>query len=315
MRYLGKLYIDNKDAFNEYGVFIERNGHRQVVQMPVFKKIDITEWSEFDGVEADLSNPLLDSRQLQIQFCIINVKYAEDLFLALSDGVYHNFDFREIGKTLRLRLVSNGSFSSYIRLGKMTLTFAEDDYQSRLANAQPYGLGESEVVQRGYKIDNYDMSQFGMWVLQGTDDSIRKAANVRENLKITAKNMTGVVYDNYYVRWKSKDITLKLFINAENISVFWARYMALYNILFSAGLHTIYFAPANATYHFFYKSNSVSRFDVLTTGKVWCEFAVTITVTDWHPITAWLLLETEGDELVITENDGSNINYTITIRI
>lgn len=314
MRYLDRLFIDSKDAFDEYGVFVERNGYRQVVQMPAFKKIEVTDWPEHDGVEADLSQCLLDGRQLQVQFCVVNVRWAEDLFIALSDGAYHEFDFVEAGRTLTLRLVSNGSFSSYIKLGKLTLTFA-DDFPSGLKGT-PYELGESEVVQRGYEIDGYDISQFGMWVLRGTDDSIRKAANVRENLKTTAKNMAGVSYDGVGdVHWKSKDVTLKLFVNAADLTEFWRRYGALYERLLGLGEHTLYFSPADVTYHFFYKSNAVSRFEILTSGKVWCEFSVVLTLTDWHPVTAWMLLETEGEELVITENDGSNINYNIKIRI
>ena len=56
----------------------------------------------------------------------------------------------------------------------------------------------------------------------------------------------------------------------------------------------------------------MSRFKILTSVKVWFDFSVVMTVTDWHPVSSWLLLETEGEELVITEG---NINYTITIRI
>ena len=314
MRYENKLFIDGVDAMVEYGVFVERNGYRQVVQMPVFKKIEQTDWPEYDGVEADLSNPRLDARQFQVQFCIKNVRWAEDLFIALSDGVYHKFDFREIGKVMDLRLVSNGAFSSYIRLGKMTLTFADD--APAALKGDPYELGESEVVQRGYELDGIDFSRFGMYVLRGTDDSIRKAPNVRENLKISARNMTGVQYDGQGdVHWKSKDITLKLFVRATDIEEFWERYGALYQVLMEAGEHTFRFRPIDNDYHCFYKSNSVTRFDILTSGKVWCEFSVVLTVLDWHPVSSWLLLETEREELVITENDGSNINYNIRIRI
>lgn len=311
MRYENKLFIDGLDAMVEYGVFVERNGYRQLIQQPVFKKIDQTEWPEFDGVEADVSAPMLDARQFQIQFCIKNVRWAEDLFLALSDGVYHEFDFKEVDIKVNLRLVSNGAFSSFIRLGKMTLTFA-DDFPSGL-KGEPYELGESEVVQRGYTIDDIDFSQFGMYVLKGTDDSIREAPNVRENLKITAKNMSGASYDsNGDVHWRAKDMTLKLFVRAADLEEFWERYCALYQVLMSPGLHTFNFSPIDVDYHCFYKSNSVSRFEILTSGKVWCEFSVVMTVTDWHPVSSWLLLETEGEELVITEG---NINYTITIRI
>ena len=314
MRYENKLFIDELDAMVEYGVFVERNGYRQLIQMPVFKKIEQTDWPEYDGIEADLANPVLDGRQFQIQFCVKNVRWAEDLFIALSDGVYHEFDFKDLDIKRNLRLVSNGSFSSYIRLGKMTLTFADD--APAALNGDPYELGESEVVQRGYELDGIDFSRFGMYVLRGTDDSIRKAPNVRENLKITAKNMTGVQYDGQGdVHWKSKDITLKLFVRAIDIEEFWERYGALYQVLMEAGEHTFHFRPIDIDYHCFYKSNAVSRFEILTSGKVWCEFSVTLTVLDWHPVSSWLLLETEGEELVITENDGSNINYNIRIRI
>lgn len=321
MKYENKLFIDSKDAMVEYGVFVERNGFRQTLQMPVFKKPDTTEWPEYDGIEVDLSNPLLEARQFQIQFCIKNVRWAEDLFIALSDGCYHTFTFAEIEKTMTLRLVSNGSFSSYIRLGKLTLTFS-DDSPTRPAQPvikagdptpPPYALGASEVVQRGYKIDNLDLSRFGVYVLKGTDDTIRKAPNIREHLKITAKNINGVKYDSGGdVHWKSKDITLKLFMSVPSMKVFWQRYNALYYQLMGNGLRTFYFSPVDEEFHCYYKSNSVTRFERFASGRVWCEFSVVLTVTDWHPVSSWLLLETEGEELVITEG---NINYNIRIRI
>ena len=314
MRYTNKLFIDGKDAMVEYGVFVERNGYRQTLQMPVFKKVDTTEWPEYDGVEVDLANTMLDARQFQVQFCITNIRWAEDLFIALSDGTYHSFNFIEISKTMSLRLVSNGSFSSYIRLGKMTLTFSDDSPVKPTApNGIPYSIGASEVVQRGYLIDNYDISRFGMYVLKGTDDTIRKAPNVREKLKVTAKNLSGVWYDNGgTVHWKAKDITLKLFVSAASVKVFWDRYNALFAMLMANGLHTFKFSPIDEAFHCYYKSNSVTKFDVLTSGRVWCEFSVVMTVTDWHPVSSWMLLETEGDDLVITEG---NINYNIRIRI
>lgn len=116
-----KLFIDGRDAMLEYGIFVEKGGYKGVVQMPSFKTLDTTEWEEFDGVEVDLLSPVLDTRQFQIQFCITNVRYAEDFFDDLATGAYHNFQFTELGKTYRLRMVSNGSFSSFIKLGNSLL--------------------------------------------------------------------------------------------------------------------------------------------------------------------------------------------------
>ena len=93
------LFIDGRDAFLEYGVFVEQQGFRQLIQFATFKKVDTTDWPEEDGIEADLTNPQLDTRTLQIQFCITDIRYAENLFDKLTVGAYHAFEFREIKKT------------------------------------------------------------------------------------------------------------------------------------------------------------------------------------------------------------------------
>ena len=96
---VGKLFIDGLDAFSEYGIFVEQYGYKALVQMPSFKKLNSTEWPEYDGEETDLSNPILDSKTFSIPFCITDILSASDLFEVLSDGAYHIFDFAELGIT------------------------------------------------------------------------------------------------------------------------------------------------------------------------------------------------------------------------
>ena len=123
---VGKLFIDGLDAFSEYGIFLEQYGYKALVQMPSFKKLNSTEWPEYDGEEVDLTDPILESKTFSIPFCITDVENASDLFEVLSDGAYHIFDFMEIGKSYKLRLMTNPSLSGKIRLGKITLNFADD---------------------------------------------------------------------------------------------------------------------------------------------------------------------------------------------
>lgn len=300
MREVGKLYIDGRDAMLEYGIFVEKGGYKGVVQMPSFKNVDSTEWLEFDGVEVDLLSPVLDTRQFQIQFCITNVRYAEDFFDDLATGAYHNFQFTELGKTYRLRMVSNGSFSSFIKLGKLTLTFA-DDFPV-VPSGNPYQLGKSEVRQSGYELDGIDFSQFGSYILKGSDDSIRKAANVRENLKIDVKSIAGISYDDESAFFKSKDVTLKLLIDAADIDTFWYRWNALFSILMQPEQRIFYFSILPAEYDCYYKSMSVSKFEILRDGKIWCEFSVILTFTAYRPESSWMLLATEDFDWVITED-------------
>lgn len=291
-----KLYIDGHDAFLEYGIFVEKGGFKQVVQFPAFKKITTTDWPEEDGVEPDLVEPKLDARTLQIQFCITNVRYAEDLFDELSIGAYHTFEFREINKTLRLRMTQNGTFSSLVRLGKLTLTFSDDFPQ--IPDAPHYALDKSDIRQIGFEIDGVDFSQFGAYVLKGTSDSIRKAANAKDNLKVSTKDTHGVLYDNSAVSFKTKDVTLKLLIDAPNVTEFWARYNSLFAVMLQPEQRNFYYAELGNEYDCYYKSMTVQKFDILRSGKVWCEFNVVLTITNYRPVGQYMVLSHEDFALV-----------------
>lgn len=274
MRGEGRLFIDGKDAMLEYGIFVEKGGYKSLIQMPSFKKIDSTEWPEFDGEELDLTSPVLDSKTFSMQFCIVNIDYAETLFDELSTGAYHSFEFVDIGKTYRLRLTQNGSFSSFIKLGKLTLSFA-DDFPKR-PEGEYYNYGESGIRQFGYKLDGIDFSQFGLFVLKGSDDAIRKVPNVRSNLSVDSASLSGLIYDEKYVTFKSKDVALKLLINTDSIDEFWKRWNSLFAIVLKPDARTFYFSALGHEYECYYKSNSVTKFEIMRNGHIWCEFVLTL---------------------------------------
>ena len=121
----GRLYIDDIDAFAAWGVYLQDGSGKNVVQMPPLKAVNTTEWAEYDGIEADLSNPVLDSRSLQLAFHVTDITGADLFYDTLITSVYHNFRFPRIDKTYRLRLTSCGGISLYRRHGILTLTFAE----------------------------------------------------------------------------------------------------------------------------------------------------------------------------------------------
>lgn len=297
-----RLFIDGHDAFTEYGIFVEQGGYNQVIQFPAFKTLDTTEWPDDDGIEVDLESPQLNTRTLSIQFCIVNIRYAEDLFDELSIGAYHTFEFKDLKRTYRLRMTQNGSFKSKIKLGKLTLTFA-DDFPV-IPSGEYYPLGKSDIRQIGYEVDGIDMSQFGAYVLDGTDESIRKAASVRENLKISTKDIAGVIYDNSTVKFKTKDVTLKCLINCTGIDEFWRRYDALFAVLLDADERRFYYSALGNEYQCYYKSMSVSKFDILRNNRVWCEFSVVLTIIDYRPVGQYMVLAHENFDLVEVLTDG-----------
>ena len=297
-----KLFIDGRDAFVEYGVFVEQYGYKQLIQFAAFKKVDTTDWPEEDGIEADLLDPKLDTRTLQIQFCITNTRYAEDLFNELSMGAYHSFEFRDLKRTYTLRLAQNDTFSSFVKLGKMTLTFA-DDFPV-IPSGTYYALGKSDVRQRGFTIDDIDFSRFGAYVLEGTSDSIRKAANTKDNLKVSTKDSSGIIYDASAVNFKSKDVTMKVLINSSDIDTFWTRYNGLFATLLKSGTHNLYYSALDNEYDCYYKNMSVAKFDILRSGRVWCEFNIVLSIVNYRPVSQYALLAHEDLALVeILVND------------
>lgn len=301
----GNLFIDGTDAFAEYGVFVEQYGYKSLIQMPPFKSIESTEWQEYDGEEYDLSAPVLDSKTFSISFCITDIISASDLFELLSDKAYHTFDFRELGKTYKLRLTSNGSLSSMVRLGKLSLSFSDDFPVPD--EEKPYDTGAEDVKQHGYELDGIDFSRFGVYVLNGTDDNILKAPEVRRNLTIDNKAEAGVLYDAENVFYKSKNVTMKLLIRASDVTTFWKRWNSLFTALIKPDERSLYIDKTVEEFDCFYKSNSVSKFDILRNGRVWCEFSVTLTFTNARPTGNHALLATEDDALVITEDGESYI--------
>lgn len=276
MKY-SNVEIDGYNASERYGVVIEQDGLAQIIQVPSFKKVDTTEWDEYDGVEADLISPVLDAKTATITFYIYDLTKAQYLYQQLKSEKksFHTFSFLDLNREYDLRLTSNGSFSSMVKLGKMTLTFAFKNVG--VDEASPYQIDKTEVWQRGYKIDYIDFSQFGIWVLDGSDDNIRKFPAIRENLKIDCENEQGIEYDDWTVHNKTKDVTLNCLIDTDGIDAFWKRYNSLFFMLIQPNYRKFeYNGDANLCY---YKSMSVSKFRKLRNGKIWCQFSITLTFT------------------------------------
>ena len=296
----GNLFIDGQDAFVEYGIFVEQYGLKELIAMPSFKKIDSTEWDEYDGEEYDLTNPVLDAHTLTLQFYVMDIFAAGDLFEVLSNKAYHDFEFREIGRTYRLRLSNNSQLSRKIKVGKTSLTFVED--QPKIPSKQPFANAPQGFNQEGYMLDGIDFSRFGIYILHGTDEGVMKAPQVRENVIYDDPTKNGAIYDDYQVKYKTKQAQLKLLIHADNIADFWARYDAFFSKLLKPETRTFYLPSNYEEYDCFYRKMNIAKFDILKTGKVWCEFSVTLQFTNMTPLMNVTLLATEDGEFVLTED-------------
>ena len=46
----GKLYVDGKDAFATWGVFVVSGGWNELLAYPKLKEVESNDWQEEDGI-------------------------------------------------------------------------------------------------------------------------------------------------------------------------------------------------------------------------------------------------------------------------
>lgn len=246
----------------DFEISVLDGGLNDIVSFPNLKDVTKTDWAEHDGIEVDLSDPKLDSKKLKVKF----LGDVSKLLESISNGAYHTFEF-SIGRWM-LRLVSCSELNDNI----FSLEFADDFPLNDYSYLAP---SSNMISQRGYELDGIDLSNYGVAVLDGSDDEILKLPAVKPNLTVNVKNKSGVIYDSKIVKFKEKDVKLKCLMLAKDLTEFWTNYNALLYNLSKPELRSFYFQGYD--YDCYYKSQSVSEFS--TIGKIWCKFELSIVFT------------------------------------
>lgn len=299
----GKLFIDSEDAYSLYGVFITAGGYNELVTFPPLKGVVGNNWAEEDGGEFDLSAPVLDTRELNIKFACHGAGAGFGAFIGLlSDMAYHTFDFREIGKTYRLRLVSQSNFSVAPGLGLFTLKFADDFPLDGYTYREP---GDGIGSPAGYTLDERSLADYGVCFLQGSEAEIQKSPAVKKNLLQNIASRGGAIYDGGQVTFQTKEVKVSCLMRAATLQMFWRNHHALLYDLTRPGERLLSVAGGDYEYPCYYKRCVVEKF--FPTGKVWFQFDLVLVFTSFRATGEETLLASEDYFLIITEQN----NYAI----
>lgn len=301
-----RLYIDGTDIFAKFGVYVRKGGWNELVAFPPLKDFDKNDWQEEDGIEADLSAPKLDAREVNITFAASglwsNVPAFVDL---LSDGAYHVFNCVSIGRTFKLRLVQQTEQNYHLVLNLFTLRFADDfspleDYT--------YQTPTGDLPNTGFTVDGTDFAKYGVRILNGTMGDILKTASVKPNLKRSATTIDGLQYDDKKVTFQAKDVTLSCLIRAESLSSLWRNWFSLLYSLIQPEERKLGVDSIEMEFPFCYKSCSVSEF--FPTDGIWLKFSLVITFLHDFRIDANgdIVLASESNEVVNTETNDNAID-------
>lgn len=275
-----RLYIDGIDAYVAYHLSVSESGYNDFACFPKLKPVASNDWHERNGIDPDLSSPVLDAREVTLRCHIIGGMWRYyKLIESISDGAYHLFNLAEIGLKKRLRLVKCGDVKSTRDMHSFSLTFSDD---FPLEDYEPYGPVSGLMPRYDYMIDGKDISCYGIRMLDGTLDSIVRQPDVKENLKVSLSHMSGVMYDgegvdlpNGNVTFKSKTVSLRCFMRGRSLKEFWHNWNTLLYDLTKPNERMLSVKSLNKDIPFFYKDCSVDAF-FPDHDKVWLEFTLNV---------------------------------------
>lgn len=296
----GRLYVDGNDVYSQYGVFVVKDGWNELIAYPPLKTVTSNDWAEMDGVEADLSDPVLNTREVQLKVAFDGLFGRFFAFVELlSDGAYHIFECDSIKRKWRLRLTSTPNFKEAQYFGNVTLKLADDfplegyTYKAPRTSVAPY---------EDYLFDGIPFTNYGARILKGTLDEVKKPANVKQNLLRNLNHLSGAIYDGKNVFYKTKDVKVNVLMRAASLEELWRNYDALLYDLIQPNERLLYVEALDQAFPCYYKSCQVTKF--YPTGKIWLQFTLTFTFTrDFRIDDNGIVLAAENGWIVFTEDN------------
>lgn len=299
---INRLFIDGNDAYLQYGVYVTSGGYNELVAFPPLKSVESNDWQEEDGVEADLSAPVLNTREVQVKFAFSGLFSRFCAFIELlSDGAYHEFNCASIQRTFTLRMTQQPNLDVAKMLGKVTIKFS-DDFPM---NGYKYKAPVSGVMPSDdYSLDNTPMTDYGCRVLKGSLSEVMKTPQVKQNLLRNIKTKTGAIYDGRRVTFKTKDVKLTCLMRAETLTELWRNYDALLHDLIQPEERLLTVKELEQEFPCYYKSCQVS--DFYPNGKIWLEFSLTLTFTGAFRLNDSDFVFSTEDGIIVFTEDGEN---------
>lgn len=303
----GEFFIDNRDIFTTFGVCVKEGGYDELLAFPALVEPDKNVWPEEDGIEVDLSAPVLSGKELAISFVATDPSIEINEFISyVARPGYRMVRIPALNREWRLRLVSQPDTIVYGPTGDQRIAFSlrfADDFPMRVLSYEPADGGGTQVPSSVYSLDGIALDRYGIVVESGRDNVMRSAA-VKKNLTRQFSTMDGVLYDADHVAFTEKEVSFKCCLVADTVERFWKCYIAFFNDLIRPGERILRYGEIDKSYPCYYQSTSGWNLKELS-DRVIVEFTLTLVFTAFRDSgnTIYLLATEEGD-WISTEDDN-----------
>nr|DAX60000.1 MAG TPA: hypothetical protein [Caudoviricetes sp.] len=283
MTAMARIIVDGVDTFDRFGVFALEAGLNDLLAYPPLKPVEANDWHEQEGLDADLSAPRLNGREVTIKIGATGTLGApqtiakiDDFLAFLRQRVYRVFRFAFLGgREYTLRLVGEPNLTIAQALGFVTLKFADDYPMKGYAYKSPQS---SMQTATDYLMQGRPFTAYGARVTEGTLAEFARRADVKIGLTRNIATAHGIIGDDRgVVRQKSKEVKVRLHFRAETLAELWRNYDALLYDLTRPGARIIRVRDlGNRDYQAYYKSAQVTAF--YPDDRPWLDTTLTLVV-------------------------------------
>lgn len=296
---MDKLLINNI-PISDFDVILAENSYKSVLQYYPIKPIEFNDWAEYDGIEADLSNPVLSSRSVILNFHGYGANRYEEFINYLIQKSENEFYFPQLGLKYIFRLDTNSISSINDSWQTFSLTFIDDnpDY-----NTSDFYY-KSNPIQTGIMIDSMDIGIYGITVLEGTFKNIRCLPAIKKRLLISENSKNGAKYDGEgIVKSENQTISLKFLMRDESLEGVCKLFNTFHRMIIRADERELFISQNFESLRFYYQSCSVNNIHLLQSGNYGIEFDFVINITD-RPLESQIFLSDDNDSYyLITDDD------------
>lgn len=243
----GSVIINGTDIA-DYGVFIVRDGDNDFLTFPERIEPPQTNWHEYDGIDADLSEIYFNARTFPIGFYVsakssLEYEFNINSFYHLISSGYIDLYSREFARTFRLRYVSvpnyehkGGFYKQAMRRGRFDVSFSMDNPLQLFTRPEILiPVSSKQYPPSGVLLNGIDLARFGI-VVNECYSSMLALSAVKSPLTRSFAKRTGLLaYPSTNPTFEAKENIIKCTMCAPSREEFYSNYEALFNNVCKTG--------------------------------------------------------------------------------
>lgn len=274
--YSDRLYIGVADVLEYSYVCTAFGGFDELIAFPPLKTPPANDWHEERGFDPDLSDPVLDTREVTLRLSATGQWDYEGTIGMLEVSPVIDVRATSIGRSWSLRFIAPTGGANASTFG---LKFADDTPMQGYTYQPPNAEKEREWILSTSRRDDFVITEspkrsfadYGARVLGDVVDEMERRNEVKTGLLRKFSTKPGAFYDKDALFFeKGGDRQVQLLMRADTLAELWRNYDALLFDLIRPGARRYKEAP------FYYSSCRVDKF-IPDEPRPWLQFTLTLT--------------------------------------